>query len=233
MLKKKKILITSGGTREYIDDVRVMTNISSGALGAKIADHLHSKGAEIVYVHGAGSVLPKRKNRPNLTCLEASTADEVLKLMQSLIGIKMIDAVIHCMAVSDFTFKRTDPVKLKSNSPEDFIEYMRVNIQKNPKIISQIKEWDPNVILVGFKFEVGVPHETLIELAYNSIRTNKCDMVLANDKVEMIEEGVHVGHLVFSEDLVGRGGLSNITACGKDEIAEVIGTALNMLLKKK
>jgi len=46
-----KILITSGGTREYIDDVRVLTNLSSGRLGAVIADEAVKLGHDVEQRH--------------------------------------------------------------------------------------------------------------------------------------------------------------------------------------
>ncbi len=50
-----RILVTSGGTSEYIDDVRIITNISTGKLGAKIAYAFLRAGHEVIYLHGKRS----------------------------------------------------------------------------------------------------------------------------------------------------------------------------------
>lgn len=193
-----RILITSGGTTEYIDDVRVLTNISTGKLGAEIANWFLSAGHEVVFVYGRNSKLPASfwfsENTKRLITIEVKDTADLMDVMRE--RVPEVHAVIHAMAVSDFTFNRENPVKLKSSDAEGFIEYMRANIKKTPKVIAMIKEWNPDVFLVGFKFEVCVPYDEMIDLAYESMDKNGCDMVLANDKEEMIRKKSHIAHLV-------------------------------------
>jgi len=107
---------------------------------------------------------------------------------------------------------RNESVKLKSNDPEAFVDYMRKTIKKNPKVISMIKNWNPDVILVGFKFEVGKSVSDLAAIALESLKNNSCDFVVCNDKEEMKEENAHVAYLVTEE-----GGFTKYI--GKDSIA--------------
>lgn len=195
MLKGKRILVTSGGTQEFIDDVRVMTNISTGKLGAIITEALVDAEAQVCYVHGRNAVMPNIYDGVALL-REARTAMDAFNLMKEI--VPTMDAVIHSMAVSDFTFKRGRALKLKSSDPQEFIKFMSRTITMNPKIISMVKQWNPNVFLVGFKFEVGLPLDKLIELARHSIEKNGCDMVIANDKVEMEQRKDHVAHFVYA-----------------------------------
>jgi phosphopantothenoylcysteine synthetase/decarboxylase len=132
------------------------------------------------------------------------------------------------MAVSDFTFTRTENVKCKSNSAEDFIEYMRKCITKTPKVISHIKQWNPNAFLIGFKFEVGVSYDTLKALAQESIEKNGCDLVMTNDKVEMTTKKSHVGHFFFSTNMHSRG-FTDRTIDGKSQIAQEINYILQVI----
>lgn len=211
MFTGKNILITSGGTQEYIDDVRVLTNISSGKLGALIAENMD--GATVHYVHGKNAAMPTV--RPS-GLHKAVTAMDAYKVMKEL--VPSMDAVIHCMAVSDFTFKRDKAIKCKSSDPQAFIDYMRDTITVNPKIISEVKTWNPKTILVGFKFEVGLEHEDLIALARASIEKNHCDMVVANDKKEMNHYKEHIAYMV----LPGEEGISSARLVGKEAIVEGI-----------
>jgi phosphopantothenate--cysteine ligase len=216
-----KILITSGGTSEYIDDVRILTNISTGKLGAKIADKFllgASKIHPVSYIHGKCAVLPQwvednKYRRPPLNGLDLYPVGSVAELMSTMEGlVPTHDVIIHAMAVSDFGFRRDKSIKLKSNDPQAFIDYMRDNITVNPKVISHIKKWNPKAILVGFKFEVGKNPDELYEIASESMRKNKCDLVVANDKEEMVRERKHVAYII---DRMGR-----TTYCaGKDDIA--------------
>jgi phosphopantothenate---cysteine ligase (CTP) len=225
------ILITSGGTREYIDDVRVMTNISSGKLGKiiamKMVDLLHEKiifkEASVHFIYEKHTECPEYElERPEYGQIQTypiQSAQEAYDKMQEL--VPKMDAVIHCMAVSDFTFKRDVALKCKSSDPEAFIEYMRRTITPNPKIISCIKKWNPKVILVGFKFEVGASLSDLESLAKASIQKNGCDMVIANDKEEMKRRSQHVGHFFFSDGMKTKG-FQDFEQIGKSSIAEAL-----------
>jgi phosphopantothenate-cysteine ligase len=193
-----KILITSGGTTEYIDDVRVLTNISTGKLGAIIAETFLKDGHDVFFIHGRNSILPNPYyNDERLWFIDVKDTKDLMEKMERY--VPKADVIIHAMAVSDFTFNRENPVKVKSNDADAFIDYMRDNIRKTPKVISYIKKWNPEAYLVGFKFEVGASYRELVNLGYESIDKNGCDMVVTNDKEEMIRENCHVAHIVTNE----------------------------------
>jgi len=242
MLRGKKILVTSGGTQEYIDDVRVMTNISSGKLGAAIADKLSMLDNmgfvqnSVHFIRTKRSALtwaeesyPIGRNEKWVSVYEIRSAEDAMKTMKRVIIKEKIDAVIHCMAVSDFTFKRSKAIKCKSSDPQAFIDYMRDTIRPNPKIISMIKQWRPETLLVGFKFEVGITHKALIMRAEQSIEKNGCDLVVANDKEEMKREKSHIAHFVYSAKMK-KLGMRNCTVNGKEAIAEKIYKFLDRVL---
>lgn len=220
-------MVTSGGTREYIDDVRVVTNISTGALGAKIAEELYRRGAKVHYLHGQGACIPDIEygiSEGTFNSYPIKTCADLYDGMHALIPAFRMDAVIHSAAVSDFTFKRDGEVKLSSDDKEGFIEYMRKTITRNPKIIQHIKEWRPETILIGFKFTVGKTWEGLISTAQKSGEKSKCDAVFANDKSMMIDAKDHLGYLVRISDRVKCS--SPIEVKGKYQIAKIISEYL-------
>lgn len=203
-----KILVTSGGTREKIDDVRVLTNISTGKLGAKIASTLSVCGHNVIYLHTKGAVLPGTGCR----LVEIDTVSELKEQMEKL--VKEVDVVVHSMAVSDFGFTPTNE-KLSSKDPMAFIESLKSRIVIHPKVISHIKEWNPNVILFGFKFTVGKTLDERYEIVKESFEKNKCDFILSNDKKEMVDSGTHKA-ILFDKDMNG------IELNDKSEIAHTI-----------
>ncbi len=220
-----KILITSGGTREYIDGVRVLTNISSGALGAKIATtfqekwpfngNLNDYDLELHFVYVKGSKTPKYDN---VKLYEVTDVESVYEVMEKL--VPDMDVVIHPMAVSDFGF-RPIHTKLKSNDPDAFIESLRDRIYQTPKILAHIKEWNPKCYLVSFKFEDGVEYDELIKIAANSFINNHCDLVIANEKSEMVKAKEHIAY-AFD----GSKNVKKLT--GKGEIAmEILNRVLS------
>jgi len=215
-----KILVTSGGTREHIDEVRVLTNISTGKLGAQIANtfYLNHNIEKIYYVCSKGSAIPSvcnlhtlvEDNEKNMVeVIYADSTQDVYDIMERL--VPKVDVVIHSMAISDFGFKPSN-IKLKSNDPHAFIDSLRDRIVVNPKIISFIKKWNHTVRLVGFKFEVNKTHEELIDIAYESLVRNNCDLVVANDKQEMKENNEHIAYIVgkgkTSSKCVGKLGIA-------------------------
>lgn len=196
--KRMKVMVTSGGTREYIDDVRVVTNISTGALGAKIAEEFLHSGAHVFFVHAKGSVMPvvESDSQGRLTTEQYVTSADLMETMRVYCSGIGMDAVIHSAAVSDFTFRRDVPVKVSSDSEEGFIEYLRQTIVRTPKIVKMIKKWCPDCKLVSFKFTVGKDTDELLNIALKAGEGCSADFVLANDKTEMVLKKEHVAYLL-------------------------------------
>jgi phosphopantothenate-cysteine ligase len=215
-----KILITSGGTKEHIDEVRVLTNISTGKLGATIADSFMKEivtnklDDKIYYVYVKGSEMPKMLNH-KIEFFEVTDVKSVYDIMEKL--VPEMNVVIHPMSVSDFGFKPTDK-KLKSNDSEAFIESLRERIYQTPKILSKVKEWNPKCFLISFKFENGLSNEELMNIAYDSLVKNGSDIVIANDKAEMKKLNTHRAYFVSKHND------SRVihTIEGKEEIAKEI-----------
>ena len=193
-MPKLNVVVTSGGTREYIDDVRVMTNISSGRLGAIIADKFIDHGHDVTYVAPKSAVQPTKQPCSFQAVKDTASVMEVMKEL-----VPKSDVVIQAMAVSDFTFDLQGHEKLSSGDPEAFIEHMRKTIVRTPKIISHFRNWNPTATLVGFKFTVGKTRKELVEIGKKLMRDNDLDMVLANDKVQMQERGEHIGTLLMHD----------------------------------
>ena len=187
-----RVLITAGVTREYIDDVRILTNVSSGKLGARIADEFIAEDHEVVFIHSSTSVLPM--SRFHVSYIKADSVQDVFKAMKE--SIMDVDIVVHCMAVSDYYFETDKPVKVHGSDVKAFADFINANARVSPKIISYVKEWNPNVSLVGFKFTVGKTIEDLVSIAKDSCIRNGCDIVVANDKIQMKEAKVHLAYFV-------------------------------------
>lgn len=187
-----KILITSGGTTEAIDSVRGITNHSTGRLGKIIAETFLKAGHEVTLVTTKRAVKPDNNDLLSIQLVE-SVADLQRALEET---VPQHDVLIHAMAVSDYTpvymtdleeFKQTNDVEqlfLRSNSERKISsqsDYQILLLTKTPKLISLVKQWNPNILLIGFKLLVDVSQEELLQAARESIRKNKADYILAND----------------------------------------------------
>lgn len=237
------IVITAGGTRERIDDVRSIINSSSGKLGYKIATEftkvLHS--STIFYIHG-NNATPFVSDNSLIEVKNIAIRDtsELMTTVKRILEENQIDIFIHSMAVADYTpdkvfdwetFKNL--IKYEDNLTNEVIEdYMSkcsydtsgkmpsglmspmISLKATPKVIEEIKKTSPHTFLVGFKLLENVNEETLFDVGFNLLRKNRCNLVLAND-LASIRSGNHRGMLIYPEKT------SEIVE-GKENIASLI-----------
>ncbi|AIF69003.1 phosphopantothenoylcysteine decarboxylase [Palaeococcus pacificus DY20341] len=168
-LEGKRVLITAGATREYLDPIRFITNKSSGKMGVALAEEAELRGAEVTLIKTKGSVPSFVENQ-----IEVETVEEMLQAIESELKSKEYDIVILAAAVSDFTPKEKAQKKIKSGKE------LILELVPTPKIIQRVKEIAPDVFLVGFKAEYGVGEEELIAQARRQIEKAKSDVVIAN-----------------------------------------------------
>ena len=194
---KLNVLVAAGSTSEKIDDVRVMTNISSGKLGAMIADKFIEAGHEVNYVATKGAVMPSSGHYGSFGYRPVKDVASVMEVMAEL--VPKSDIVCMPLAVSDFTFDYEGAIKCGSNSKDAFIEHMRNTIVATPKVIANFRKWNEKAVLVGFKFTSGKSSGELHAIAMSLKVNNRLDMVLANDKMAMQRAGAHRGVLIMDE----------------------------------
>ncbi len=207
-----KILITAGGTSEPIDDVRKITNRSTGKLGLAIGERLlreyPDKIEKLYYLHGETADCP---GDPRVEPVRIGGTVDLKERLTEILTKDSIDAVIHSMAVSDYMVDKVTTVEaiktgvesaeITGNKISSSIDNLAIILKRTPKIISIIKELSPRTKLVGFKLLSNVPHEELIAVAKGLMEKNRCDFVLANDLKE-IGGGMHKGYLVHRDGRV-------------------------------
>ena len=170
ILKNKNVLITAGSTIEYIDPIKIITNISTGKTGVLLARELIALGANVIIIHGNICEKPPE----NARSIYVHTTNEMLYAIKKTMK-KKIDLVILSAAVSDYKPKTKSKIKI-STKKEIIIKFY-----KTQKIIDQIKKLQSNVFLVGFKAEANSSKEKLIKKTKKRMITTKADMMIAND----------------------------------------------------
>lgn len=215
----KKIIITAGGTSEKIDNVRKITNSSSGKLGMTIANHLLAEkdDIKIYYVCSKNSFKPSNNK---VQIIEIDNTIDLKKVIENLLINNNIDYFIHSMAVSDYmTDYVTNLNKIKesiikannldeafsnikvisANKISSYEDNLVIVLKPTPKIISIIKDISPSTYLVGFKLLDGVSKEELIDAAKKLRNKNRCDLVVAND-LSNIRNGKHIAYIIDNEE---------------------------------
>jgi len=171
VLHKKRILMTAGPTVEYIDPVRVVTNLSTGKTGVLLASELVSAGAKVTLVYGPGTVPPPAGAK----VIPVKTAKEMFDAVKKEMK-KKLDVVILAAAASDYTVERYNHSKIKSSQKS-----LQIRLKQTPKIIDHIKKWQKDVFLVGFKAETNLSRKKLEESARKKMKETKADLIIAND----------------------------------------------------
>lgn len=99
------VIVTAGGTEEKIDHVRKITNMGTGRLGSRIGEAFAEYGEvkRIFYLYGPGAATPQLSQQEKLTLIPVSDVAELDREMTRLLTLESIDAVVHSMAVSDYT----------------------------------------------------------------------------------------------------------------------------------
>lgn len=219
-----KILITSGGTMEQIDSVRGITNHSTGKLGKEMAEHFLKAGHQVSLVTTKAAVKPNASEQ--LSIYHITNVASLIQTLKPL--VENHDVLIHCMAVSDYTpvymtdleeVKETTDIEtlLKKSNQETKIssssDVQVLFLKKTPKVISMVKEWNPNIQLIGFKLLVDVTEDQLISVAKDSLTKNKADYIVAND-LATISADSHKALLVSKDEV--------LSLATKSEIAETL-----------
>jgi phosphopantothenoylcysteine decarboxylase/phosphopantothenate--cysteine ligase len=177
-LTGKKVLVTLGRTKEYLDPIRFLSNDSSGRFGLEMAKAARRSGAHVTIVAGYTDVpIPSLFRTVRVTNTE-SMKKETLSLL------KTMDVVIMNAACSDFTPATREKEKIKKGKGK-----ITVPFERTPDILSHIKEKKKKQLIVGFSLDTRDARAS----AKKKMKEKGVDIMVANtapsiggDHVEML-----------------------------------------------
>ncbi len=219
----KSILITAGATREFIDGVRFITNLSTGNTAAAIADYLSSNGYKITYLHGTNTLLPNTKSDN----IQYKDFKNFKKSLEELLESNYYDAVIHLAAISDYT---VDEIKSKElalsgagkSKLDSGINNLTINLKPTSKIVDKIKSISKNkaVVLFAFKFSGSSSLDESKKEVDKLFKHSNADFVVLNHLQDRNESGTQSNFYVFNKS----GLLQNVENAAQlaDEIEQII-----------
>jgi len=159
---KGKVIVTSGPTVEPIDDVKVISNKSSGKQGRALAVELNSKGYEVIYIHSSLiQPIPGIKNKT------FSTSEELFVAISS--EMKNTVSVFMTAAVSDFIVNKADGKISRHNGK------LNIELTPNKDIIASIKSEYPDVEYIAFSAQVND------DLNFDKIKSKNVDYLVINN----------------------------------------------------
>ena len=169
LLEGRRVLITSGPTREAIDPVRYIANRSSGKQGHAIADAAAAAGADVTLVSGPVSI----PDPSGVRMIKVETAREMLQAVESAVPA---DVAIFAAAVADWRVADPGAQKLKKQAGKAVPELALV---ENPDILATIarRRIQRPRLVIGFAAET----ENVAANAKAKLASKGCDWILAND----------------------------------------------------
>ena len=170
-LKDKKVLITSGRTKENIDPIRYLSNNSSGKMGYSLAQAAIDLGAEVTLISGPTN-LEKPKGLKSFVSVESAL--EMYEKVDEYFGDA--DIFIACAAVADYRPKEYKKEKIKKSDSDLILELVR-----NPDILFEMGKKKDNQLLIGFAAETN----DIKENALKKLEKKNLDFIVANNASTM------------------------------------------------
>ena len=176
-----KAVVTAGPTYEPLDEVRRLTNFSTGKLGAELANFLTERGYDVLLLVGYYAIHRGGLKARNV---ERFTTAADLRARLEALSTQGVGAVFHAAAVGDFTFgavwERSESGELIRCAERKISTrkgMLLAELKPTPKIISELRGWFPQAQLVGWKYELDGDRTRVIDLAGQQLvknRTNAC-----------------------------------------------------------
>jgi len=179
--RRLRVLVTSGGTAEPIDGVRVLTNTSTGGTGAGVADHLARHGHEVTLLRA------RHARRPEAPCREEvfDSFDDLDAALARLLGTGRFDAVIHAAAVSDFgvvSGPARRKVQLSRTAKIDSSVPPLLRLRPHPKLVDGLRARSPGPLrVVAFKLTRGATAPDAAAAVQRLFARARPDLVVHND----------------------------------------------------
>ncbi len=170
-----RAVITAGGTSEPIDDVRVVTNLSTGRFGAAIARALRARGVEVTLL--AGKALARQPSwiPHGVDVVPFGSFVDLDRVLTKAVK-EPPDLLFMAAAVSDYSPIPADG-KIRSNADE-----LTIRMVRNTKLLAELRDrCGPDTFIVGFKLLSRVSAEVLRTVAHKQAEDCSLDLTLAND----------------------------------------------------
>jgi phosphopantothenoylcysteine decarboxylase/phosphopantothenate--cysteine ligase len=173
-LAGRRVVVSAGGTREYLDPVRFLGNRSSGLQGYALARAAAARGAEVTLVSANVSLPDPAGVKVVRVETTAELRDEVVLAAASA------DAVVMAAAPADFRPTSVSDAKIKK---ADDGSAPAISLEQNPDVLKEISHERPHpgAVIVGFAAETGDETGGVLDLARAKLTRKGCDLLVVND----------------------------------------------------
>jgi phosphopantothenoylcysteine decarboxylase/phosphopantothenate--cysteine ligase len=177
-------IVTAGPTYESLDQVRRLTNFSTGRLGTELANYLVARGHQVRLLLGHYATHHGQSDAQSIQPF--TTTDDLRERFKKLSG-KNVDAIFHAAAVSDFKFgkfweRRADGtlIECRAGKLSTRSGTLLAELVPTAKVIAGLRDWFPETVIVGWKYEVDGKRDEVLEKARKQVSENRSDASVAN-----------------------------------------------------
>ena len=211
-LAGRKVVVSAGGTREYLDPVRFLGNRSSGLQGYALARAAASRGAHVTLVSANVSL-------PDPAGVSVVRVETTAQLREAVVAATATaDAVVMAAAPADFRPTTVSDAKIKKS---DDGSAPAIELEQNPDILAEISHDRARVgsVVVGFAAETGDATGSVLELGRAKLTRKGCDLLVVND----VSGGAVFGSTDNEAVILGAdGGVVDVAHGTKTALAHVI-----------
>src|SRR5262245_8829697 len=178
-----KVIVTTGPSFEPIDEVRRLTNFSTGELGVLLANRLASRGCQVFCLKGVGATYPGPLQGP--THVPFTTNDELHQRLVELSQTESIQALFHVAALCDFKVHRVEDAQGQTQSSaklDSRASALTIHLEPAKKIISTLRGLFPQATLVGWKYELAGSRQEAFAKAWRQLQENGTDACVLNGR---------------------------------------------------
>jgi len=171
-LKGKKVIVTGGPTREWLDPVRFISNPSSGRMGIALADAAYERGAEVIFIHGPvdENLL---KDKKYLAQKVESTSDMLRAVTSSL---TMDSILLMAAAPADYTPVTVSETKIKKSEDK-----LVLRLKKTPDILKEVAKLRSAGTFKGITAGFAAETHDIETYALGKLKDKNLDMICLND----------------------------------------------------
>jgi phosphopantothenoylcysteine synthetase/decarboxylase len=196
-----KVIVTCGPSYEPVDEVRRLTNFSTGELGALLSTAFAAAGFETICLRGVAATHATRPAGAEV--IPFSTNDDLAQHLRALAATGEVAGVFHAAALCDYRVRRIDDAdgqavqgaKIASRNGA-----LTIQLEPATKLIAHLRAWFPQSLIVGWKYELdGTPAEA-IGKARHQVIENRTDACIVNGRAYgegfgFVQSPGYLGHL--------------------------------------
>jgi len=172
------IVITAGPSSEPIDEVRLITNRSTGELGLILAEAFESAGHQVKLF--LGRLAQFRHSRASYF----DRNEDLERMLHEIGNRETIDAVFHAAALADFqvaVIRSRGQLVTQSKIGSQHV-VLSLDLDRKPKVIAALRDYFPKALIVGWKLELEGSRDDLIREASHQIKQNRTDACVINGR---------------------------------------------------